>query len=607
MLRRYFFTLGVLTVCLLTLTHKSLAQGNVQASLVSEVQSIEAGQTFWVALRQVMKPSWHTYYKDPGESGFATTIRWDLPEGYQAGKIHWPQYKVFVQGSLSMHVYEHEVLLMVPITAPKNITTDTVTLKATADWLECAEICIPGSAKLELTLPVSTESQLDARWHTAFNQTRAQWDADAKKASPESAALGEPYLEGKAQISSSSAESPKSLPYYLLLAFAGGLILNAMPCVFPVIGLKIMGFAQQAGQSPKKTVLHGFVFSAGVILSFWILAIVFISLREAGEAVGWGFQMQNPNFVVALIFVFLVFGLNMSGVFEIGTGVTGTGSQLTHQSGTLGTFFSGVLATVAATPCAAPFLGTALGATLELSPIHAFIIFTFIAAGLAAPYLLLACYPKAIEYLPKPGAWMESLKQGLAFLLYATVAYLIWIVAAQVGEDRLRDILFACVAAATACWAWGRWGQSHKQALKRWGSCAAILLLAGALYLAYRPHAQFWSAWSPERVATLRAEQTPVYIDFTARWCATCQLNKERVFTSAKVLKAFQAKGVVALKADWTNYDPQVTEALNALGKNAVPVNVLYRPGEDAPIIFPEILSPSDVLEALDSLPDVKP
>lgn len=367
-----------------------------------------------------------------------------------------------------------------------------------------------------------------------------------------------------------------------------------------------MSFVNQANASKHHVMMHGLMFTFGVLISFWTLAGIFIVLRQGGSAIGWGFQMQNPEVVIALSIIFLLLAINMLGTFEIGSSAIGVGNQLTQKQGFTGTFFSGILASIAATPCSAPFLGTALGATLSLPPLHAIFIFSAIAIGLSTPYLLLSAFPNAVKYLPRPGAWMESLKQGLSFLLFATVVYLIWVVSAQVNAERFRDVLFGLVAISAASWVFGRWIQFQSGTAKRIATFAAAILLIGGFYLSYRPHPEFWQKWSPEEVTELRSANRPIFVDFTARWCATCQLNKERVFGSGKVQAAFEKKGIVPLKADWTNRDPAITHALETLKKTAVPVNLLYLPGTPDPIILPEILSEETVLKALEALPDKK-
>ncbi|MBC7366489.1 MAG: thioredoxin family protein, partial [Undibacterium sp.] len=405
-----------------------------------------------------------------------------------------------------------------------------------------------------------------------------------------------------------------SLASTLLLALVGGLILNLMPCVFPVLGIKILGFVNQAGHDKKKVIMHGLVFALGVLLSFWTLATVLAVLRAGGDQLGWGFQLQSPLFVFGLAAVMLIFAMNMSGVFEFGLAATGVGSDLQMKSGLAGSFFTGVLATVVATPCSAPFLASALGAALTLSTVESFAVFTAIAVGLAAPYLLLSIFPAAVKILPRPGAWMETFKQFMAFPLYATVAYLTWVLAGQTTESGSLMALFGLVLIALGAWTYGRYNApGAKPARARFGLIAGALVFAlgawtgwpedraaklAAAQAAGAPEV-VWEKWSPEAVAKLRADGRTVYVDFTARWCATCQTNKKLVFTSDAVLREFAAKKIVTLRADWTNKDPAITAELAKYQRSAVPFNVLWQPGKTEPVILPELLTPGIVLGAV--------
>jgi thiol:disulfide interchange protein DsbD len=377
-----------------------------------------------------------------------------------------------------------------------------------------------------------------------------------------------------------------------------------MPCVFPVLGIKILGFVNQAGADRRKVTLHGIVFTSGVLLSFWALAGVLAVLRAGGSQLGWGFQLQSPAFVFGLAAAMLVFALSMSGVFEFGLSATGFGSQLQSKSGLTGSFLTGVLATVAATPCAAPFLAPALGAALALPTAQSFAIFTVIGLGLSAPYLLLSAFPSAVRILPRPGAWMETFKQAMAFPLYATVAYLAWVLAGQVQETGLLSALFGFVLIAMGVWAYGRWnapGASPGRA--RFGKAACAVLLALGAWTGWpvpaAPADIVWDKWSPEAVQTLRSENRIIYVDFTARWCATCQANKRLVFHSEDVLRAFRDRHIATLRGDWTNKDPQITAELAAYRRAAVPFNLIWLPGHADPVILPELLTPSIVLDAL--------
>jgi DsbC/DsbD-like thiol-disulfide interchange protein/cytochrome c biogenesis protein CcdA len=670
---------------------------HVEAELVAEVQSVEPGSTFWIALRLTMAPKWHTYWINPGDAGQSTSLDWDNPAGVEVGEILWPTPMIYLQGDIVNYVYEDTVYLMMPVTVPADWNGgDTLTLRARADWLECDDkLCVPGSVELSLSLPVSGgtpawdeseravfEATRDALprvwsddWAVTVYQRRDQlllvleplsdaarvvepqdmyFFSEDQRVDPAAAqrpvrvegkpallltesrfatgkmtglpgviVSGKSWLEG--ENLSSMALLPElaegwprteafydgesdagvfGLPSYgltLLLAFAGGLILNLMPCVFPVLGLKVMGFVNQAGETRAKVVQHGLVFTLGVLLSFWALALLLIMLRSGGESLGWGFQLQSPGFVLALSVFLFVFALNLSGLFEIGYSAMGVGSGLAAKQGLSGSFFSGVLATVVATPCAAPFLAPALGAALALEPVDSLFVFTIIALGLATPYLLLSIFPQMVNKLPRPGPWMETFKQAMAFPLYATVAYLLWVLAGQIAPDHFLNVLFALTGVAVAVWIYGRWATPAKKATVRWRACGLTLVVLGAsLWLGFHtPPKLDWEPWSPERIEAALEEGRPVYVDFTARWCATCQVNKKAVFSSNRVLSTFSRERVLLLQADWTNRDPAITEALAGFGRAAVPFNLIYTPERDEPVILPELLTPDIVLNAL--------
>ena len=390
----------------------------------------------------------------------------------------------------------------------------------------------------------------------------------------------------------------------IALAFVGGLILNLMPCVFPVLGIKILGFVIQAGGDRRSVVMHGLTFAAGVLLSFWLLAGMLEMLRAGGLQLGWGFQLQSAPFVFALGALLLIFALNLSGVFEFGLRATSVGGSLLSTQGWHGSFFAGVLATVVATPCSAPFLAPALGAAFTLPTGQSFVLFTSIALGLSTPYLLLSSFPRVLSVLPKPGRWMETFRQAMAFPLYATVGYLIWVLAGQTSDNDLLGALLGLVVIAVAMWFYGRYsapGASIRRA--RIASVGGLLLLVLGVSLGWprKPTASdvVWEPWSTERVAQLRQEARPIYVDFTARWCATCQANKKLVFSSTQVKDLFRERHVAALKADWTNSDPRITEELLKWNRSAVPFNLVYRPGVPEPVVLPEILTPSVVLRSL--------
>lgn len=679
----------------------------VTASLVAADAAVQPGQPINVALRLVHQQPWHTYWSNPG-TGLPTTLDWKLPPGWTAGGIQWPAPLMLKdsKGNVVGNGYEGELFLPVVLTPPADLKPGTnVELKADADWLMCADVCIPGNDAVALTLPVSAAApqpdptygekiratigglpRADPAWKvTATRSTKtvtltitpAQPGGHTPKnlhlfadtdfiaydlpqtvkpdgrggfvltapISPNATAkpsqlLGvltsdNGWLPGNtlrglrvvteftgpiqpdAPAAVAGATAPAAgLPGTLLLAFLGGLILNLMPCVFPVLGLKILGFVNQAGQQRRKIVAHGVTFTMGVLISFWLLAGALAILRAGGEQLGWGFQLQSAGFVYALAVLLLVFGMNMSGVFEFGLGATAAVSNAPwmqqQKSGYTDSFLTGVLATAVATPCSAPFLAPALGAALAVPPLASFTIFTVIAIGLSTPYLLLSIFPQAVKVLPRPGAWMETFKQFMAFPLYATVGYLIWVLAAQTSEEGFRGVLFSLVLIAMAVWIYGRWnapGASPGRA--RFGVIGLVVVGAFGLWLGWPRDLQagaakpgevpqvVWEPWSPEAVAKLRAEGRTIYVDFTARWCATCQTNKKLVFGSDDVLKTFAEKKVATLRADWTNKDPRITAELAAYQRSAVPFNLIWKPGQDAPAILPELLTPGIVLEAV--------
>lgn len=406
-------------------------------------------------------------------------------------------------------------------------------------------------------------------------------------------------------ISAASAPPVEALSFSKLLPvlggmLLGGLILNLMPCVFPVIGLKIMGFVQQAGAHRRKIALHGITFALGVLASFGVLSGILFTARAS---FGWGYQLQNPWVVLSLMLLMFVLALNMFGVFEIGASATSVGGSLQTKQGLAGSFFSGVLATVVATPCSAPFLGAAIGAAIALPAFQFFAAFGFMALGLALPYLVLSIFPKLIDFLPRPGPWMESFKQAMSFLLFATAGYLLWVYAGLIDLDNLLGPVFGLSCIAIACWIHGRWNLPHRKKGTRLTALAFTLLFTAAgLFLAKppKPSALDWQPWSLEKQEALLDQGYPVYIDFTAKWCATCQVNKQRAYTP-EVIALMKKKGVVTLKADKTKPVPEIEAALQKLGRTAIPVNVLLDPGRE-PVILPELLSPDDVIRALEGL-----
>jgi thiol:disulfide interchange protein DsbD len=410
-----------------------------------------------------------------------------------------------------------------------------------------------------------------------------------------------------------SAPPAEAVPFSKLLPilggmFIGGLILNLMPCVFPVIGLKIMGFVQQAGENRRSIALHGVTFALGVLASFAVLSGILFTIRIAAlrngtELKGWGYQLQDPWVVVILLLLMFVLGLNMFGLFEIGASATSVGGKLQTKTGHSGSFFSGVLATVVATPCSAPFLGVAIGAAMALPAYQFFPAFGAMAIGLAVPYLTLSLMPHLVEKLPRPGAWMESFKQAMSFLLFASAAGLLWVYSGLIGQEYLLPPLLGLCLIAAGAWIYGRWYLPHKTRRVRATALiiTAAFAISGTVMALPKEKDDLWQPWSEETVENLLSEGSPVYIDFTAQWCYTCQINKKFAYTD-EVIALAEEKGIVFLKADKTAANPAIEAKLQELGRSAIPVNVLLIPDEE-PIIAPEVLTPGYLKELFGKVP----
>ena len=418
---------------------------------------------------------------------------------------------------------------------------------------------------------------------------------------------------------SATAQAPgRGIFTFLLFGFIGGIILNLMPCVLPVISLKIFGFIQQAGQSRQKILRSGIAFTIGIFAWFVALALLLIALKGAGRDVTWGgFQFTNAYFVLVLSVIVLVFALNLFGVFEISLSQSVTRSLLstTERKDLLGSFFQGVFATVLATPCTAPFLGTALGFAFTQSPVIILAMFIAIAAGMSAPYLLLSAQPTWLRFLPRPGPWMLHVKQFMGFLLLATLLFLLYVLGAQRGlEGAIWASCFLLVI-SVVCWMKGAFVVSTASAAKRSVVLVLALLLvlgSGVYFIGNKFHSATiasadsrlrgdWHAFTPERLQTELEQRRFVFVDFTAAWCLTCKFNEASVLESAEVREAFQRHGIVKLKADWTNGDPVITKLLQHFGRPGVPLYVLYPGRNEEPIVFPELLTKSMFLEKLET------
>ena len=627
---------------------QAVYDAHTEVELVSGVGAIVAGEPFEAAVRMKTDPGWHVYWKNSGDSGLPVSIRWDLPEGFQASNIHWPIPERLEEAELTTYGYTQGVFLISHVVPPVTWAGNMAGLKAHVDWLACERICVPGKADLLLNLPIGTIVSPTV-WDNDFAQTRKQWPqpspwpVDAfQNAQSFSLDIAIPAAEqaniasieffpdrndlivhsakqtlhatsrglelvvlkstiGTAKINSLSgilvvrgdaqgkrrafevavdkvqlrAPAPYKSPLLAgeaasvpgvslwlacLFAFIGGLILNLMPCVLPVLSIKVLSLIEHAGDR-KKALLSGAVFTLGVMVSFWILAGFLIALKSLGRQIGWGFQFQSPIFLITLCLILLVFALNLWGSFEINIFFPKAAAYINQRYGYSKAFFSGGLAVVLATPCTAPFMGTAIGFAITQSPLVNLLIFTFLGLGLAFPFMILSAFPRTLKFVPKPGPWMKTFKRVLALLLIATILWLVWILSYLVdARAPVRHV------------------QTDEAAIG-------------------------WLDYSPELMGTLAREGKIVFLDFTARWCISCQVNERVALHNKEVAQKFRELGVVAVKADWTRFDARITRALAELGKNSIPVYVIYS-GENHRNrkVLPEIITPGIVIEALETV-----
>ncbi|MFN3353253.1 MAG: protein-disulfide reductase DsbD family protein [Brevundimonas sp.] len=656
------------------------------------------GSTVIVAVRQDIKPGWHTYWRNPGDSGGPTTLDWTLPEGVSAGDIVWPLPERQRLQDLMNYGYSDEVYLPVPIEVPADVAPgEILRLSVDALFMVCSdEMCVPDEMTLTLALPVAADQPpLDARHGAAIQRVveQAPRPADLQArvtrrgeallltvAGAEVQALGgrDVYFfpfeggvidhpaeqtltrgeaglaltipagrailtggltgpiagvlatpDGAWQITAEVGEplagvtgaalpSEAGIAAFLqaaLFALLGGLILNLMPCVFPVLAMKAASLSAAAHDRVEAR-RDGLAFLAGVLATFLVLALVLIALRAAGQAIGWGFQLQSPAVIATLALLMLAVALNLSGLFEVGLSAQGAGGRLSRLPGGAGAFFTGVLAVVVAAPCTAPFMALALGAALVMPAPMAAAVFLMLGLGLALPYLAVSLSPGLLRRLPRPGPWMGRLKAILALPMYGAAGWLAWVFARQAGLDALGLLFVAALLLALAALLWG-WSQAARMEGRGAFSSAvaaglALLLAAGLGVAAVRaaqapvlPGADPTSGalasqpWSPEAVQAALAEGRPVLVNFTADWCVTCKINERVALSTAATRAALAEANAVYMVGDWTLRDDVIARELERHGRSGVPLYLLYAPGETEPRILPQLLTPGVVADAL--------
>ncbi|MFA5138284.1 MAG: thioredoxin family protein [Elusimicrobiota bacterium] len=584
---------------------------HISVELVSARESAADDGSALVGLDFRLEPGWHVYWSNPGDSGEPVRVDWDLPAGASAGPIAWPVPERIALPPLAIFGYEGRVLLAAPLSRfPGGLVASR------ASWLVCDRGgCVPGQARLSLKLSRGGPARAtrsagafeaaarrvprrDPAWTARGRATQEAFVLDVFGPEAATSASFFPYSESVVSAGMEPVFAPRRGGFTLTLgrsallepgktplqgvlavrspagerfielsptwaqgaaraalaamglAFLGGLILNVMPCVFPILCLKLLAVARLSGAQVHEARRQHLAYAGGVLVSFWLLAAALAVLRRAGLSLGWGFQLQSPGFVAFLAVVMLALALNLLGAFEIGASWMGFGQDLARRPGLWGSFFSGALAVVVATPCTAPFMGVALAFALTASPLETFAVYTALGLGFCAPFLLLARFPGLNTRLPRPGPWMEKVRKAMSLPLLATAVWLVTVLVRQLAPAPAVDAR--------------------------------------------------WSVYSPEAVSRALAEGRPAFVDFTAAWCLTCQVNERLALDTEAVQREFARRRVALFRADWTSRDPQLAERLQSFGRDGVPLYVFYRPGKAEPEIWPQILTPGSVISRLD-------
>ena len=647
--------------------------GKVTASLVSSHNAVPPGGKFHVALRTVLDDHWHTYWKNPGDSGEPVFIDWTIPEDMSKGDIAWPLPQTLATGPIINYGFEGTPIFPVEFTVPDTAELGSVIIvDADFYYLVCKDVCIPEQGKASLPVKIA-DYEVDDVWQAEINTALAATpkagditgairkldsnviigfqnlpaSADVSSAyyfpydqgvlshsEPQSVKEGSRGLELVSQadylwddglpetvsgvlsfeqngkrigqevslavgqildVGLSGASGPNAaiggvtLWTAIIGALIGGLILNLMPCVFPVISIKALSVAKSAHGERSVIKREAWLYTAGVIATFLLLTFILLALKAGGSEIGWGFQLQSPKVVGVLAVLLFVIGLNLLGLFEFGTSLQNTGSELTQKSGAAGSFFTGALAVVVATPCTAPLMAGAVGYALAAPALVTLAVFMALAIGFALPFLLIAYVPGLLSKLPKPGPWMIRFKEILAFPMLAAAIWLVWVLSLQAGEDGVLYVLAAMLTAGFAIWCFKR----KAGFAKILGAIAvlAAIALPISIYPSQAAIAHETEAWSAARVSQLQAENRPIFVDFTAAWCVTCKVNEKVVLDQDRTQKLFADTNTAFLIADWTNKDDTIAQELAKYGRAGVPLYLVYNQNSVNPAILPQVLT----------------
>lgn len=580
------------------------------ATLLSSQSSLAPNQDVLVGIKIALAPHWHTYTYNPGDSGIPSTIKWNLPKGFKVSDVYWPPHESFDEAGLTTYGFSDEVVFTSIITTPGDLFLDTNTsIHATAEYLVCKDICIPQTAAIVLDLPKgdgapSADAGLLETWH------------HKSALAPADGIIGEPTTDSPSSTpeaekkTNDAAIQTRNVGIIAAIFFAllGGLILNLMPCVFPVLSLKALAIAKHSELDHATVRKEGLAYTFGVLSCFWTLAIILIVLQQTGASFGWGFQFQSPAFVGLMSLLLLFIGLNLSGIFELPVLFGNVANELEKPDSIKGSYFTGLLAALVATPCTAPFMATAVGAALSNTPLFALTVFSALGLGLALPFLLLSFVPALLKWLPKPGVWMLTFKSFLAFPMYLSAIWLLWVVGTQTGISGMTAVLTVGVIVLFLLWAKRpcKFESRYCLAANFFVILALLAIMAQGLNRLQQMHDQptrmstsdAVEPYSAARLQELRDAETPVFVDATASWCITCQINKKLAIETTSVQKAFNDAGMVTLIADWTNKDDEVTNFLTSFGYKGVPLYVYYAPNAEG-VVLPQILTPSILIDSI--------
>ena len=676
---------------------------NVKARFISQYSHVQAGQDFYVLLEIDIRAGWHTYWRNPGDSGQATSIKWQLPDGVNTSDIEWPYPERQYMGPVANYGYHGVALHRIKFTVDKGLSEgQVIPITANAVWLVCEEECIPEKGQFQFEITVAGQPTLATEHKTSFGRVEnllpkplavessyqylAATETSAEKIRfdfapstklvtatkieyfPYEWGLTQPpaqqdtiiepefisltthkgdlrFKETVSGVLVASDQLGKTTAYEVqsnfgvlntgeldsqnisndnigifsavILALLGGLILNLMPCVFPVLSMKALSLISHANQEPAVIKRHGLVYTLGILVSFAALAIALIVIKQAGHHIGWGFQLQSPLFVAAVVVIIFTLGLSLAGFIEIGTSLMGTGSSFAESKGYKGSFFTGVLAVIVATPCTAPFMGPAVGFALTQTAFVTLLVLLMLGVGLALPYLLLCFVPALSKHLPKPGLWMKKLQEFLAFPMFITAAWLIWVFGLQTNMNQIFILLITLILVSLLIWLWKVAINDTKKRVWFYASIITLIIVVIAITVAFFKIATFKNAttnqainqpattelvnfesFSPERLQELRSSKSPVFINMTAAWCITCLANERVALSTAEFKSFFKQQGITYLKGDWTNQDPVITSYLESFSRSSVPLYVYYPSNTSAkPLVLPQILTTDSVIE----------